>query len=369
MPFATAFLLSLLGSFIAASILVSTKRIHGRLTLDNHPGVQKLHSIPTPRVGGIALCVGAVIGWFYLPAQAQLLWGLICLAALPAFTFGLLEDVTKRVGVKTRLLATILSGLIFCLLTGYQITRVDIPGVDWMLGFWLPSLLFTAFAIGGIANAVNIIDGVNGLASGTSIIILSGFAIVAWQTGDMAVAGVCFVSIAALTGFFLLNFPMGRLFLGDAGAYVIGFVLAVVAVALPQRNPELSPLIGLLALSYPVIETMISVQRRTSRAGANPGQPDRLHLHSLIYRSRARRIAASIGAPQLRNGMTGLLVMALPIISSVLMVMFKGSSGLILASFVAVLVVYVIFYRKVALLPPLVTIPGKSARLRRQRGF
>jgi UDP-N-acetylmuramyl pentapeptide phosphotransferase/UDP-N-acetylglucosamine-1-phosphate transferase len=174
------------------------------------------------------------MGGINLPAEAQWMWWMLCLSAIPAFAFGLLEDVTKRVGVKTRLVATLFSGLIFCMLTGYQITRVDIPGLDWVFSFWLLSLLFTAFAIAGIANAINIIDGVNGLASGTSIIILSGFAIVAQQTGDMVLVGICRVSIGALSGFFLVNFPMGRLFLGDAGAYTIGFILAAVAVALPQ---------------------------------------------------------------------------------------------------------------------------------------
>ncbi len=363
MAFSAAFSFALIASFMMAFIIVSTKNIHGHLTLDNHAGVQKLHKTATPRVGGVALFVGAVIGGLNLPPDAQWLWWMVCLSALPAFCFGLLEDVTKRVGVKTRLLATVFSGLIFCGLTGYQITRVDIPGVDLLLSFWLPSLLFTAFAIGGISNAVNIIDGVNGLAAGTSIIILTGFAIVSWNVGDVAIAGACLVSIGALSGFFFLNFPMGKLFLGDAGAYTIGFILAVIAVALPNRNPELSPLIGLLALSYPVIETMVSIQRRLSREGGNPGQPDRLHLHSLVYRSRAKRLADRLGAPQLRNALTGLMLMALPVLSSALMVLFQNESVWICISTGIVTLAYVVLYRKVALLRPLVMLQKKSAGL------
>jgi hypothetical protein len=137
----------------------------------------------------------------------------------------------------------------------------------------------------------------------------------------------------------------------------------VVAVALPQRNPELSPLIGLLALSYPVIETMISVQRRMSRAGAHPGQPDRLHLHSLVYRDRARKMAERLGAPQLRNALTGLMLMVLPVLSSGLMIVFKDDSALVCAGFILVMLVYVILYRKVALLRPLLARGGKSAEL------
>jgi UDP-N-acetylmuramyl pentapeptide phosphotransferase/UDP-N-acetylglucosamine-1-phosphate transferase len=355
-----AFTCALLTSFLTAISIVVTRHIHGSLTLDNHAGVQKLHTGATPRVGGIALYLGAVIGGFTLPIDVQNFWWTICISATPAFFFGLLEDLTKRIGIKTRLLATICAGLIFSLLAGYQITKVDIPGIDWLLSFWLPSLLFTAFAIGGIANAVNIIDGVNGLASGTSIIVLSGFAIVAWQVSDMTIVGACLVSIGALIGFFLLNFPIGRLFLGDGGAYFIGFILAVIAVALPQRNPDLSPLIGLLALSYPVIETVVSISRRTMRKGSNPGQPDRLHLHSLVYRSSAKRLAKNLGIPKFRNGLTGLMLLGLPILSSMLMVLSKNDSISIIASFAVVTIIYVLIYRRVALIRPLT--PRRLAR-------
>lgn len=351
------FILWLFAAFLASALItlliISTQSLHGVLTLDNKPGVQKLHKIPVPRVGGVALVFGAVLGGVALTSEAQWLWFLICLSALPAFSFGLIEDITGRVGVKARLLATIGSGLIFSSLTGYQITKVDIPGIDDMLSLWPLSLLFTAFAIGGICNAINIIDGVNGLALGTSIIILSGFAMVAGRSGDLEIVGICLVAMAAMGGLFVFNFPKGSIFLGDAGAYSIGFILAVIAVALPQRNPEISPLIGLLALSYPVIETVSSVIRRTTRAGTHPGQPDRLHLHSLIYRSRARRLADVLGVPHLRNALTGLLLMALPLVSVILMVMFYEDSSWIAVSVALVALLYIAVYRRVAWLPKL----------------
>jgi len=333
-------------------VIVMTKGLHGHLSLDGHTGVQKLHSSPTPRVGGLALMVGVIAGGFGLSVEFSGLWWLIALSAVPAFVFGLVEDVTKTVGVRARLLATICAGLIFCLLTGYRLDRVDVPGADWLLSHWPFAVVFTAFAIGGIANAINIIDGVNGLASGTSIIILSGFALVAWQIGDMQIVAICLIVAGALSGFFLLNFPLGKIFLGDAGAYATGFVLAVVAVALPARNAEISPLIGLLALSYPVTETMVSIHRRLVREGTHPGQPDRLHLHSLVYRSRALRLARQIGAPQLRNALAGFLMLGLPVISSLLMVVFATSSAFTALSTAVIALIYISIYRKVALLRP-----------------
>jgi UDP-N-acetylmuramyl pentapeptide phosphotransferase/UDP-N-acetylglucosamine-1-phosphate transferase len=348
--FSVPFLLAFATSLLMAIVIVSTQRLHGHLTLDSHAGVQKLHKVPTPRIGGLALMGGCLAGGVSLPAEMQGLWWMIALSAAPAFAFGLIEDLTKCVGVKARLLATILAGLIFCILTGYQITRVDVPGLDWFLALWLPSLLFTAFAIGGVANAINIIDGVNGLASGTAIILLSGFAVVSWQVGDMEITGICLVSAGALAGFFLMNFPMGKIFLGDAGAYATGFILATISVALPARNPELSPLIGLLALSYPVTETMVSIHRRMKREGTHPGQPDRLHLHSLIYRSRALRLAQLLGVPHWRNAITGLFVMTLPLFSTFAMVLLANDSNATFLGIAVMAVLYIGIYRKVALL-------------------
>lgn len=350
MPSFGALLIAMLTSFLLALALILTRRLHGHLTLDSHAGVQKLHETPTPRIGGVALLFGALVGGIGLPAAAQEVWWLTGLAALPAFAMGLLEDLTKQIGVKLRLFATIFAGLIFCLLTGYGIDRVSIPGADWLLSFGPAALLFTAFAIGGIANAVNIIDGVNGLASGSAIIIFSGMALLCWQAGDMVLLDICLIAIGALCGFFLLNFPMGHIFLGDAGAYSVGFLLAAVSIMLPARNPEFSPLLGLLALSYPVIETMVSIHRRTIRQGSHPGQPDRLHLHSLVYRDLARRLARSFDAPQLRNALTGLILLGLPLLSAVLTVLCARNSALILAGLALMTLIYVQFYRRVALL-------------------
>lgn len=344
------FLVSFLVSLFVALTLILTQRFHGHFTEDNHPGVQKLHKAPTPRVGGLALLPGALVGATLLSPDAWALSLMLVLSALPAFLFGLAEDITKRVGVRARLMATIGSGLIFCLVSGYHLSRVGVPGLDLLLAFPVVGILFTAFAVGGVANAINLIDGVNGLASGTAIIILTGFAVLAAESGDTTMLTICLSFAGALGGFFAMNFPMGRIFLGDAGAYTSGVVLATVAVVLPARNPEISPLVGLLALAYPVTETLVSILRRTAREGTNPGQPDRLHLHSLIYRSRARSLATRLGVPQLRNALSALLVMVLPLLSSVLMVFCASSPALILVSLVVVVAAYLGLYRKVALL-------------------
>ena len=340
-------------TFLACLGLIATRGLHGHLTLDIRPGVQKIHDFHAPRVGGVALFAGALVGGLMMPAAGQALWWAILASLLPSFIAGTLEDITDQVGVRVRLAATILSGLLFCLFSGLWIIRVDLAWADWLLSFTPFAVLFTGFAIGGVANAFNIIDGAHGLASGTAILILSGFAVLAWQSDDAGLLACILVAIALLTGFFVLNFPYGRIFMGDAGAVMAGFLLAAIAVALPQRNAEISPLVGLIALAYPVTETLVSILRRLNRKGGNPGTADRLHLHSLVYRSRARRLAARIGLPQHRNAATSVIVGALPLLTTALTIWNPESSGQTLVEVAVVVAVYLWAYRAVALLPPL----------------
>ena len=170
-PASLAITAALIVAFVLAQALVLSAHKHGHLTMDLPSGVQKFHSQPTPRVGGIAIYIAMAAAYMVLPRgdEGKLL-SLVLLAGMPALVVGLTEDVTKTVSVRTRLLVTMGSGGLAAVLSGVGLTRVDIPLADAMLAYWPFAVLFTAFAVGGVANAVNIIDGFHGLASGTVII-------------------------------------------------------------------------------------------------------------------------------------------------------------------------------------------------------
>ncbi|OWY05102.1 glycosyl transferase family 4 [Thioclava sp. F1Mire-8] len=338
-----------LASFLMAALIVATKSFHGKLTLDGDHGIQKIHAAPTPRIGGFALLAGALVAGLTLDAQTQALWWTICLCASPAFGSGAIEDITKKVSAKWRLLATVCAGLIFCLVSGYHIERADIPGLDYLLRYPAFGIALSAIAIGGIANSLNIIDGVNGLASGSAIIVFSAFAVIAEQTNDGPILAICLLMIGSIAGFFVVNFPAGKLFYGDAGAYATGFVLAVIGIVLPARNPEISPLIAVLALAYPWIETVVSIRRRLKRDGTHPGAADRLHLHSLVYRSRAKRIAEALGHPEMRNPITSVVLWSLSLIACSITVISATSPASLGAGVGVVFVCYMLIYRRVAL--------------------
>lgn len=282
-------------AFLTCLILIFTKEWHGKFSLDSSYGVQKMHTLPTPRIGGVAIAIGVLVGFAASstePAAAEkrtILAGIV-LAGIPAFVFGLLEDLTKTVSVRARLLATMASGLLGWGITGVSIVHVAIPGVDWLLGYTVISVFFTAFAVSGVANSINIIDGFNGLATGAVLIMLAAFGVIARSVGDIPLAFSCLVVAGAVLGFFLINWPTGKIFLGDGGAYFVGFALAWIAVLLPHRNPSISPWVSLLICSYPVMEVLSSYVRRAFRTNHHPSQPDRLHMHHLVHARLVRRL-------------------------------------------------------------------------------
>jgi UDP-N-acetylmuramyl pentapeptide phosphotransferase/UDP-N-acetylglucosamine-1-phosphate transferase len=156
-----------LGTLLVALALVLTRHWHGRFSLDTAFGVQHHHTEPTPRIGGVAVLCGLTSAWLLASPDLRLILNPMLLAGIPAFVFGLLEDITKKISVRSRLLATMGSGVLAWYFTGVAMQDTGVPALDWLLGFTPMAVLFTAFAVGGVANAINIIDGFNGLASAT----------------------------------------------------------------------------------------------------------------------------------------------------------------------------------------------------------
>ena len=331
-----------LTSLICSLLLVFTTRWHGRYSLDATRGVQKFHITPTPRIGGAAIMTGLWIALGVLPQPQQELLLPVLVAALPAFVFGLAEDLTRTVSVRARLLATMASGAVCWFLTGVTLQYTGLAPLDGLLG-WLPfSVLFTAFAVGGVANAVNIIDGFNGLASGTVVIGLATLGVIALGAGDVHLAQLCFVICAVTAGFFVVNFPFGKLFLGDGGAYLLGFLLAWLSVMLVYRNPSVSAWAPLLACAYPVFETLFTIVRRLW-CRRHPGHPDSWHLHSLVKTAITARYLRMLPAP-LRNAFVSPVSWCIALVPAVLAVNHANAPEVLmqgaLASFALYLGVY-----------------------------
>ena len=332
-----------LATTLISLLLVLTKGFHGKHTCDPTVGIQKFHECHTPRIGGIAIFCGLIIACF-LPATPETkLLKLMLIASLPVFAAGLIEDLTKRAGIQRRLFASAISAALACWLTGYSLNHIDIHGLDTLLAYLPVSLAFTIFAVAGITNAVNIIDGFNGLAAGTIMICFSALALIAWQVGDTDLMHICLLLTTVTAGFFIINFPLGKIFLGDSGAYLLGFMLAWVAVMLPMRNPTVSPWASLLICSYPFIETTYSMGRRLIQKSCT-SQADIAHMHSLIKIKVINCYFPRL-PKRIRNSMVSPFCWTFVIISSAISLVYYKQTSLLMAASLGMFSLYAIIYK------------------------
>jgi len=289
-------------------LLVLTQRWHGRLSLDHDiVSVQKIHARPVPRIGGLGLAFGLLIAIVisYLNGSKTYLTILMLLCcAMPVFLAGLLEDLTKKVRIRTRLIASFVAAALAVWVLDARLVKLDTFVLDSLIQIPALSVVFTIFAVAGVTHSINIVDGLNGLAAGAVSIMLAGLAAMAWMHGDTLVMRLCLWGIASTAGFLLLNYPFGRIFLGDGGAYLAGFWLAQCAVLLLHRNPSISTWAVLLACIYPVWETVFSMFRRMKRGRNTSGQADLEHLHQLIFKSlqESSRSGAHVRRDWFRHG-------------------------------------------------------------------
>lgn len=282
-----SFLISFLSCALLTLFVIKAARKHGMALDGDYGAVQKVHTHAVARIGGIpiffAVVIASAISAFRQPLLAGWLWALLGCGAI-ALAGGIAEDLTGRVSPTRRLLLTMLAAMLAYWMLDARLGRIDFPwGAVTLSSIWI-CLPLTVLAVAGIANAVNIIDGFNGLASVVCIFMLLSLAYVAWQVGDMFVLVAALVVAGASAGFLVWNYPVGLIFLGDGGAYFIGFLLGELALLLVMRNPAVSTWYAALLLIYPAFETLFSVYRRMFVRGHSPVMPDGIHLHSLIFR-------------------------------------------------------------------------------------
>ncbi|MFC5474704.1 MraY family glycosyltransferase [Paraherbaspirillum soli] len=345
-------------SFTVCVLIVGSQRWHGKLTLDHDlDGIQKYHTTAVPRVGGFAVVAGIICTLLFFiiiyPGQIATLHAnsamKLLIASLPAVVAGITEDLIKGVSVKVRLTATISSALIASALLGATVQHLDIWGIDSLLVFMPFALVVTAIVVAGGANAINIIDGFNGLSGSVIAIISAALGFLAWQAGDVLVATLAVLSLGVAVGFLLVNYPTGKLFLGDGGAYFLGFWVSEIAVLLLVRNPSVNAWQVLSICAYPVIEVLYSIYRRKFIGRSSPCEADGSHLHTLVYRRVAVKLIPYNAAPAwIRNAAVAcVMVPCIGLIVLISVIAGGRMIGGLLLVFAQVLL-YVVIYKRLA---------------------
>jgi len=308
-------------------------------------GMQKFHKNPVPHIGGALLFTGFFIGLWFLPA-AQEIRLLLLVASLPVFIAGIAEDCTGKIGPTLRMIAALLSITIAFFYLDIGIRSLNFAWPDYLLSnFNFLSLLFTLLVVGGLINAINIIDGYNGLMAGYSILALLAIAYVSHILGDGLVFQLSLTLTASLAGFFVFNFPLGKIFMGDGGAYFVGLIMAVIGLMLGIRNDEVSHWFVLLLFIYPLYETAFSIYRKAIVRGTSVSQPDGYHLHMLIYK-RVVKCKKFKNNTVVCNSLTSPFLWVLSLFSIIpAVIWFNNQTMLIVWAFVFMLVYTIIYHR------------------------
>ena len=282
MILAAAFCVALLGSLGATPRVVRWAVARGYL---DQPGGRRIHAQPVPRVGGVAVFVSTVLGLLAAmllghdrPAgafQHDLLYaGLLACGGL-LFLVGLRDDL-KEIKPLPKLLVQLAAALIVALL-GVRIEMLGFGAAS--LGLGLLALPITVLWIVGVTNAYNLIDGLDGLATGIAVVALATMLVIALLLGRADAALVCAALLGALLGFLPYNFNPARIFLGDAGSLFIGFLLAVLSISASTKGtPAVLVLAPLFILALPLMDISLAMLRRWLRR-LPISAPDRRHIH------------------------------------------------------------------------------------------
>ncbi len=247
-----------------------------RLGLVDIPNERSSHTKQTPRGAGIGffLAVATVAPFFHWTLIEN--WSWVILAITLVFVVGILDD-HKDVSPRSKLIVMVVSTLLI-----YQSDLVitDIGtyfGFDIQLGWF--ALPFTLFAVLAFSNALNLIDGLDGLAGGISIIILGTFFTIGYQHQDEFMMVLSGGFIAALAAFMVFNWHPASIFMGDSGSLMLGFVITTVAI----KSLEYIPAVAVLFIAaLPIIDTAVVVMRR-KRTGRGIFSADQCHLHHIIH--------------------------------------------------------------------------------------
>jgi UDP-GlcNAc:undecaprenyl-phosphate GlcNAc-1-phosphate transferase len=269
------FLFTLLLSVLTTIALIpALSAVAPRLHAVDVPDARKVHQRPIPRTGGIAMAAGANIPVFLWAGGDGFVRAYLAAAAI-VIVFGIVDDC-RDISPKWKFLGQFAASLVVLFFGGLKIRT---------LGMLLPGALpdgiavpLTVLAIMGVTNAINLADGLDGLAGGICLLIFCCIGYLAWLEGDVVIGLVCLAIAGAIFGFLRYNTHPATVFMGDTGSQLLGFSAITLSLHLTQGNTALSPVLPLLLLGIPVLDTL-SVMVFRLASGKSPFSADKNHIH------------------------------------------------------------------------------------------
>ncbi len=266
---------------VCMALIPPLRLVAERFSIMDTPGQRKLHQHPVPRVGGIAFAVGAcgTIAWW---APKDITTLSVLLGSLIILGFGVWDD---RVNLHylVKLLGQFLAALAVVVIGDIRFDSVPFM-FDGAMSIWV-SIPTTLVFLVGVSNAVNLTDGLDGLAGGMSFLTLAGIAYLAYLSNDSTVLLLTIPFLGGVLGFLRYNTYPARIFMGDGGSQLLGFIMGVLAILLTDssRGP-FSPSLALFLLGLPFLDTLGVTAQRLAE-GRSPFVGDRSHIHHKLLRA------------------------------------------------------------------------------------
>ena len=276
-----------MGMALVLNILVAYlwyKKFYRNLGLKTYRALQRIHINETPRLGGLIfiLSLTSFVAFSNTNESIQLL-KIILICLIPIIFVGIKEDLFHNVEPAIRLMALLFAGWLFrAKFTGPLPILIDIPFIGKLLLLQGGVSFFYILGMVAVANGMNLIDGVNGLCGSVALSILSALLFLSYKTSDITMLSLIFSVALLLIPFMVINYPYGRIFLGDLGAYSLGLIVSMLTIILFGRHPEISPWAAVLVLIYPATEVVFSLLRRMVK-GVSIHHPDSAHLHLKLF--------------------------------------------------------------------------------------
>ena len=308
----------------------------------NYYGIQKIHNKSTSRLGGFVI-YGSLIFFYFYSTEDQFLLKYLLISSFPLIVFSISEDIFQNMPPKLRILAIFSSCILFySLYLDNSFPQIDFPLLNFIHEDRFFSIVFFSFAILSVSNGMNIIDGSNGTCAFTALAQLLSIVFISSIVNDNQLLNLSLILIFFIFIFLIFNYPLGKIFLGDTGAYFLGFASCILTIELYGRNQGLPSWGAILILFYPVIETIFSTIRKKFYEKSSPLEPDPYHLHLKLFFFLKKKYN---GSQLLKlNNLIFILLIPICFLPSIINILFYDNLIYIICFIVFFTIFYFLYY-------------------------
>ena len=316
---------------ISMALIPPLRLLAERFRFVDLPGDRKVHKHPIPSVGGVAFAIGSFASILWWCPQSSIKFSLL-FGGLIILGFGVWDD-RVNLGYRVKLLGQLLAALVIVFVGGIRFESIPVLADD-ELPLWMGASL-TVFFLVAVSNAVNLTDGLDGLAGGLSFLTLCGIAYLAYLSSDSTVLLLTVSFLGGVLGFLRYNTYPARIFMGDGGSQLLGFTMGVLTILLTNstRGP-FSPALSLFLLGLPFLDTLGVAGQRLAE-GRSPFIGDRTHIHHKLMRIGLSHYEAVTAIYAIQIGMVGLAYLLRWQSDTLILSLYLMIAGSVLGGFIA----------------------------------